>query len=118
MATIPVLPIEQLPELMQTVQQMMEVNPDGGQLDNAGVKLCLSQFATALHSTVVSLVIVKNSVITETDTADVAFNKLEVSVAELCTRTDASIADINAINGRLPPPWNVPRRQTAFYVCY
>ena len=97
MASIPTLPIEQLPELMQTVQTMMDVNPDGGQLDNAGVKQCLSQIAKALHSTVVSLVIMKNSVITETGTADVAFKKLEVSVAELCTRTDE-------INARLPPP--------------
>ena len=104
MASIPVLPIEQLPELMQTVQTMMAVNPDGGQLDNAGVKLCLSQIAKALHSAVVSLVTMKNSVITETGTADVAFKKLEVSVAELCTRTDASINDINAIHARFPPP--------------
>ena len=112
MATIPVLPIEQLPEVMQTVQMMSDVNPDGGQLDNAGVKLCLSQIAKALHSTVVSLVTVKNSVMTETSTADVAFKKLEMSVADLCAKTDE-------INGRLPsPPWNVPRRQTAFYVCY
>ena len=111
MATIPVLPIEQLPELMQTVQMMMDVNPDGGQLDNAWVKLCLNQIAKALHSTVVSLVTVKNSVITETGTADVAFKKLEISVAELCTKTDE-------INAKLPPPWNVPRRQIAFYVCY
>ena len=75
MATIPVLPIEQLPELMQTVQMMMDVNLHGGQLDNAGVKLCLSQIVKALHSMAVSLVTVKNSVITDTGTADVAFKK-------------------------------------------
>ena len=49
MALIPVLPIEQLPELMQDVQTMMDVNPAGGQLDNAGIKQCLSQIAKALH---------------------------------------------------------------------
>ena len=82
----------------------LQVNPEGGQLDEAGVKLCLSQIAKALHSTVVLLVTMKNNVITETGTADVAFKKLEVSVAELCTRTEASINNINAISTRLPPP--------------
>ena len=97
MASIPTLPVEQMPELMQTVQAMMEVNPDGGQLDNAGIKTCLSQIAKALHSTVISLVTIKSSVITETGTADVAFKKLEVSFAELCAKTEE-------MNARLPPP--------------
>ena len=101
MASIPQLPIEQSPELMQAIQSMTEVNPEGGQLNDAGVKLCLSQIAKALHSTVVSLVAVKNSVITETGTADVAFKKLEMSVADLCAKTDE-------INGRLPPPGMSP----------
>ena len=101
MASIPVLPIEQLPELMQDVQTMMDVNPAGGQLDNPGIKQCLSQIAKALHSTVISLVTIKSSVITETGTADVAFKKLEVSFAELCARTEE-------INERLPPPGTTP----------
>ena len=95
MATIQVLPIEQLPELMQTMQTMMDVNPDGGQLDNAGVKLCLSQIAKALHSTVLSIVTMKSSVITETGTADTAFKKLEMSFAALCAKTEE-------MNARLP----------------
>jgi hypothetical protein len=97
MATIPPLPIEQSAELMQSIQNMTEVNPDGAQLTDGAVKLCLSQIAKALQSTVLSLVTVKNSVITETGTADVAFQKLEASVAELCSRTDE-------ITTRLPPP--------------
>jgi hypothetical protein len=97
MASIPQLPIEQSPELMQAIRSMTEVNPEGAQLTDADVKQCLSQIAKALQSTVLSLVTVKNSVITETGTADVAFKKLETSVAELCSKTDD-------ITTRLLPP--------------
>ena len=97
MASIPQLPIEQSAELMQSIQSMTEINPDGAQLTDAGVKQCLQHIAKALQSTVLSLVTVKNSVIIETGTADVAFQKLEASVAELCARTDD-------ITTRLPPP--------------
>ncbi len=88
MATIPTLLIEQSPELLQSIQNMTEVNPAGAQLTDANVKECLSQLSKALQATVQSLVTIKNSVITETGTADVAFQKIEASVAELCARTD------------------------------
>ncbi len=101
MATIPILLIEQSPELLQSIQNMTEVNPAGAQLTDANVKECLSQISKALHATVQSLVTIKNSVITETGTADVAFKKLEISVAELCSRTDD-------ITTRLPPPGMFP----------
>ena len=101
MASIPSLLIEQVPELLQSIQTMTEVNPTGAQLTDANVKECLSSISKALQATVQSITTVKNSVITETSTADVAFKKLEVSFADLCARTDASIVDINT---RLLPP--------------
>ena len=97
MASIPQLPIEQSPELMQAIQGIIEVDPEVAQLTDSGVKTCLQQIAKALQSTVLSLVTIKNSVITETGTADVAFKKLETSVAELCSKTDD-------ITTRLLPP--------------
>ena len=40
MATIPTLLIEQSPELLQSIQNMTEVNPAGAQLTDANVKEC------------------------------------------------------------------------------
>ena len=101
MASIPALLIEQVPELLQSIQTMTEVNPTGAQLTDANVKECLSSISKALQATVQSIITVKNSVITETSTADVAFKKLETSVAELSSRTDD-------ITSKLPPPGMFP----------
>ena len=101
MASIPVLPVEQAPDLMNAIANIADSDPDLAPITDSGAKVCLQQIAKALQTVVTSIVTMKNSVITETSTADVAFKKLEVSVAELCSRTDD-------ITTRLPPPGMFP----------
>ena len=101
MASIPVLPVEQALDLMNAITNIADSDPDLAPITDSGAKVCLQQIAKALQTVVTSIVTMKNSVITETSTADVAFKKLEVSVAELCSRTDD-------ITTRLPPPGMFP----------
>ena len=101
MATIPTLPVEQAPDLIKAMNEIAESDPDLAPITDRGAKVCLQQIARTLQSVINSIVTMKSSVIAETSTADVAFKKLEVSVADLCARADASIVDINT---RLLPP--------------
>ncbi len=101
MATIPALPVEQAPVLIKAINDIADSDPDLAPITDSGAKVCLQQIARTLQTVINSIVTMKSSVITETGPADVAFKKLEVSVADLCARTDASIVDINT---RLLPP--------------
>ncbi len=101
MATIPALPVEQAPVLIKAINDIADSDPDLAPITDSGAQVCLQQIARTLQNLINSIVTMKSSVITETGPADVAFKKLEVSVADLCARTDASIVDINT---RLLPP--------------
>ena len=87
MASIPALSIEQSPELMVAVQAIIDHDPDLSPITGEGVKICLQQIARALHSTVTSLVTIRNSFVSETGTANVSFQRLEASVVELSSKT-------------------------------
>ena len=83
MASIPTLPIEQSAELLVSIQAIVDADPELSPMSDSGVKACLHNIAKALQSAVASIVTIKNSVISETGTANVTFQKLEASVAEL-----------------------------------
>ena len=88
MASIPNLPVEQAPELLQAITNIADSDPDLAPITDSGAKVCLQQIAKALQSAVTSIVTIKNSVISETGTANLAFQRLEASVAELSSKTN------------------------------
>ena len=105
MASIPTLPIEQSAELLVSIQAIVDADPELSPISDSGVKACLHNIAKALQSAVASIVTIKNSVISETGTANVTFQKLEASVAELSSKTnDITAKLLPSIDAKLFSP--------------
>ena len=88
MASIPLLSIEQSPELMSAIQAIIDVDPDLAPITDDSVKTCLQQIARALQTTVNSVVLVNNNFLSETGAANVSSQRLDASGLGLNSKTN------------------------------
>ena len=86
MASIPVLPVEQAPDLMNAITNIADSDPDLAPITDSGAKVCLQQIAKALQTVVNSIVTMKNSFVHETGSANVSFQRLQASALDLNPR--------------------------------
>ena len=57
MASIPVLPVEQAPDLMNAITNIADSDPDLAPITDSGAKVCLQQIAKALQTVVLQLLL-------------------------------------------------------------
>ena len=94
MATIPTLQVEAVPELMKAMGDIGEADLDLHTMTDDGANACLLQMAKMFQATVASIVAMKNSVIQETGTANVSFQRLEVALGELSAKTNDMVTKL------------------------